>query len=497
MKFLFLGALMGALVPTVVSYAIKTSTGVDSTEPLQFKFVNKSPDASPCFISQMAADLGAASTEFFIPMPETAFFDQTFRAISTASRSPVNTLISVTISTNGTIVYWDHWEDGYENPLIPSMQSTTEVWGDGNAANGCAPIPGRSCTNANDRLFAGQAIVIQNDVPVPRSFGASRLYDGADNVKATYPVAVTRGAYPDQPGSLLAGAVEVYDTSYGWGTEFWAPLGINANIATSAFEYVAMYCQAKEDNTVVRFNGGSTRTLRKGETVAYENVRLNDKVTSTKNIQVHLITGDKGSTYEMRWYALLPRNMFSTSFVAPVGNTKGGVALVMYNPNPNSISVTYRWLQSGSVRSTTVTIPGGTNRVSTSIPTGSGAYIDSVGGDMIVMAIIDIMDTGQLYDWGFPVMPRDNLTPQVLIGLGFGCTDNRCDSRGVRSVVWITSVENADLFIDFNNDGTVDEMRSIKALASNMIWDPRDRDMSGAFIFATRAGSGPTGPPGK
>ena len=57
----------------------------------------------------MAADLGKASTEFFIPMPETVFFDKTFKAISSASAGPVNTLISVTISANNTIVYWDHW----------------------------------------------------------------------------------------------------------------------------------------------------------------------------------------------------------------------------------------------------------------------------------------------------------------------------------------------------------------------------------------------------
>ena len=438
-------------------------------------------------------------------MPETDLFSKTFKAISSASLGPVNTLISVTISTNGTVVYWDHWEDGYENTRVTTTPATTEVWGDGNAANGCAPIPGRICSNANDRLFAGQAIVIQNDVYTPRAAtGAPRVYDGGDNVKATYPVAITRGAYPDQPGSLLAGAVEVYDTSYGWGTEFFAPIGTNTNVLTlagnaftGAFEYVAMYCQAKEDNTVIQFNGGTSRTLRKGETAIFENIVLNDRITSSKSVQVDLITGDKSSTYEMRWYALLPRNMYSNSFVSPVGNTKGGVALVMYNPNSFSISVAYKWLVNGVVNSRTVSISARSNSISAPIPTGSGAFIDSVGGDMIVMAIIDISDTGQLYDWGFPVQPSNMLTPQVLIGLGYGCTDNVCDSRGVRSVVWITPVTDCDLYIDYNNDGTVDERRlAVKALSTNIISDPRDRDMSGAFIFATATGTGPTGTPG-
>ena len=64
-------------------------------------------------------------------------------------------------------------------------------------------------------------------------------------------------------------------------------------------------------------------------------------------------------------------------------------------------------------------------------------------------------------------------------------------------MVWITPVTDCDLYIDYNNDGTVDERRlAVKALTNNIISDPRDRDMSGAFIFATATGTGPTGTPG-
>jgi hypothetical protein len=436
--------------------------------------------------------------EFFVPLPEQVFFDKTFRSISTDAIAPVNTLISVTISANGTLIYWDHWEDGYENLLSSTFQSTTEIWGDGNAANGCAPpLTGKLCTDAKDKLYAGQAIVIQNDVPLPR-VASKIVYDGGDNIKATYPVAVTRAAYPDVPGSLMAGAVEVYDTNSGWGIDFVAPLGSDTNLATNAFEYVSLYCQAKEDNTTVKFNGGTIiKTLKKGETVIFDNILVNNKVSSDKPIQVDLITGDKSSTYELRWYALLPRNMFSTSFVSPVGNTKGGVGLIMFNPNPTAINATYKYLSGGNMQTKVVSIPPNTNRMSVSIPTGSGTYIDSTGGDMLVMAVIDIVDTGQIFDWGFPVMPRSNLSPQVLIGLGYGCTDNLCDSSGVRSVVWITPVEDADLYIDFNNDGTVDEKRlNVKALTNNIIADPKDKDMSGAFIHATQPGTGVLGTPG-
>ena len=211
-------------------------------------------------------------------MPEELVFRKTFRKISSSATAPIQTLISVTISTNGTMVYWDHWEDGYEDPLDPSMQVTTEVWGDGNAANGCAPKLGKSCTDENDRLFAGKAVVLENRVDLPRAVDGHVLYDGRDNIKTTYPVAVTRGAYAQKPGSLLAGATEVYDTGYGWGTVFLSPVGTDANIATDAFQYVALYCQAREDNTTVAFSGGKSAVLNKGDTLVFEYVHVGDEL---------------------------------------------------------------------------------------------------------------------------------------------------------------------------------------------------------------------------
>ena len=369
------------------------------------------------------------------------------------------------------------------------------MWGDRNASNGCRP-GSTTCTDEKDVLFAGQAIVIDVTMTVPRGDNAIVVYDGGDNVKATYPIAVTRGAYPEKPGSLMAGAVEVHDTSYGWGRTFLAPLGTDTVMATNPFEYAAFYCQAKQDNTTIHVNGADLLTLAKGETYVYENLKAGDNVTSSEAIQVHLLTGDKGSMYELRWYSILPLGLYSRSFVAPVGNSKSGVVLVMFNPNDKPIDVVYQWLESGAVQATSLSIPPMSNNISTVIPTGSGAFIDS-SDDMIVMAVVDVTDQGHLYDWGFPAMPRMSLTPQVLIGLGYGCTGNVCDDAGVRSVVWVTSVADADLYIDFDNDGTVDETRSIKALEAVLVFDANDTDMSGAYLFASEPGSGPTGTPGK
>jgi hypothetical protein len=53
-----------------------------------------------------------------------------------------------------------------------------------------------------------------------------------------------------------------------------------------------------------------------------------------------------------------------------------------------------------------------------------------------------------------------------------------------RSVVWITAVEDADLYIDYQNSGNTTKM-PVKRLQSVKITDPVDKDMSGAVIFAT------------
>jgi hypothetical protein len=75
---------------------------------------------------------------------------------------------------------------------------------------------------------------------------------------------------------------------------------------------------------------------------------------------------------------------------------------------------------------------------------------------------------------------------QVRIGWGYGCTNNKCYGQADRSVVWITAMEDADIFIDFNNIGKDYKLVQIKALESIKIRNDANHDMSGAAIFATK-----------
>jgi len=323
--------------------------------------------------------------------------DKTFEKINSKAAGNVNSLISVTISTDATVIWYDHWEDGFEVDVTNPEKSTTQIWGDGDASNGCAPNVS-DCTDAKDVLKAGDAIVMENDVQLPRKQFDKR-YDGGDRIQSSFPIAVTRGAYPDTPGSLMAGAVEVLDTGH-WGYAFQAPVGAYTWSYTSAFELVQLYIMAAEVDTKVTLPNGTIETIGMGESITVS-VKQGDLVTSDKLVQVDLVSGDKGSNYQLRWYSLRATADWSTSYIAPMGDTTGQTAVVLYNPNDTPLDITcqYRDLGDGNkLKSYTKTLAGGTSTFSKIIRDGSAAKF-TANKNFIGLSLTDNKGGGQLYDW--------------------------------------------------------------------------------------------------
>lgn len=101
--------------------------------------------------------------------------------INNNANTPMYTYFSIAVGVDSTYVYYDQWEDGYAgdvaNPTGAEIYNSTtnpagvQIWGNGLAADGCAPnIAGVAvtCTNANDVLNAGDVIIPYNAVDVPR-----------------------------------------------------------------------------------------------------------------------------------------------------------------------------------------------------------------------------------------------------------------------------------------------------------------------------------------
>jgi uncharacterized repeat protein (TIGR01451 family) len=440
---------------------------------------------------------------FYIPLPEEDLFKLTFEKINAAEADPpVTSLISFAISTTGTVIWYDQWEDGYEDDVVNPGKSTTQVWGDGDISNGCAPNV--ACNNDSDDVFvAGDSVVIQNKVELNLDANPSRnpdqiRYDGGDRIQASFPIAVTRGAYPDSPGSLMAGGVEVLDTSM-WGKSFKAPVGENVDFETDAFEYTGLYVMAGEDDTKIYIKGSSNPvTLDQGEST-HVNVNQGDTITSDKNVQVDLVTGDVGSKYELRWYSLRATDDWADIYLSPVGDTEGETKVVLYNPSDDTINVRVTTLDWNE----TYSISQRSSATTQHIMTGSGALFEETsnsGKNFIALSVTDTVGSGQLFDWGFPIVAVRDLTPQVLVGWGFGCTDNNClqedyNDKLTRSVVWVTPVEHATFYVDYNNNGTIDDTYDVDYLVSKIIHDATDKDMSGAVIYASKRGEGSTGTP--
>lgn len=237
-----------------------------------------------------------------MPFPEEEMFKEMFYQINPEKARPgIVTMLSIAISTDNTVLWYDHHEDGYEEAIVTPTSVSTMVWGDRNAANGCSPNID-PCTDENDKLMAGDVVVVQNTVELPRKT-SQLFYDGGDRIQVSYPIAITRGAYPVQPGSLMAGAVEVLDLE-NWGQAFEAPLGMDIGKYFQAFQYSAFFFMAAFDDTLVMLPDGSKITLMRGEGSM---VRINqrDRLVANKPIQVDLITGDVWSYYELRWYSFI------------------------------------------------------------------------------------------------------------------------------------------------------------------------------------------------
>lgn len=472
-------------------------------------------------------DKAEPSQTFYVPLPENDVYFDALKKIQPGRDQYGNplvdgrmvSLVSVAISTDQTVIWYDHWEDGYEADVTNPASANTAIWGDGIASNGCRPDISlvKTCTDADDVLNAGDSFVVESMVPVPRDasnwFNATAgiKLDGGDKLLSSYPITVTRGEYAEKPGSLLAGAVEVYDTKT-WGTEFEAPVGKNFVTDSEAFDYSRMFVMSASDNNEVTLPDGSKVTLNEGETKNF-NVDVGSKVTSVAPLQAYLLTGDPGSRYEMRWFSLMPTSLWSNSYLAAVGDDFARTKVLMYNPGSSAITVKLTYLdKDGSELTENYSVNAKSAKYTRVIPTGSGGKLESAknffaisvtDSELAASYLTSSGSTatanyhGQAFDWGYPLQPCDSLTPQVLVGWGYGCTSNDCQGKTERSAVWVSPMEDANFYVDYENAGSGYDILPVKKFQSIMIRDTTDHDMSGAIIFATAKDdvNGPNGRP--
>lgn len=459
---------------------------------------------------------------FFVPVTEDQIIRWSTQVINTAFPigNDVNNVISITATFNGTVIYYDQWEDGYEDNITNPAQSTTQIWGDSNITNGAPP----GCLASGcDVINAGTVVALRNNPPPytpnytipanPRDQG-NQFFDGRDKFASSQQLVVTRAGWAVPQGPVLAGAAEVFDTRK-WGTSYQLPVGQNSAAGTvgSMFTYTAVSIMAKDNGTVVQVDSNAdsiidiTQTLNQGEVMYVENMFQGSTITSSNSVQVNLMTGQTGSSVAARWFSLIPRTNWSNSYYSPV-RTVSGVAnsIILYNPGASAITVNID-TQAGPQ---TLTVPAGTNV----IPAGSiarfnlpnvqsGTRFYSAGAEPFY-AILTADYNSVSNEWGALLIPEQDLTPSVVVGWAPG-SDNVPPTNNY-SPVWVTAVGNTTLYIKYDGNTTAatvppktgctpacapgvtpsgnyfDASIVLTPLQAQRIYDP-DFDMTGARIW--------------
>ena len=466
-------------------------------------------------LSQAAsAALPPPSQVFYVPFPEADAL-AALTAVETggsgdAPISPITTAISIAAVSDGTVIYYDQWEDGYEHghDYVAPQQATTRIWGDGNTANGFPPgVPG-------DLINAGTVIVLSNAVTTtsPQTID----YDARDKIAASRTISVTRTYWATDSGTLFAGCVETFDTGL-WGNEYRAPVGQSIADATDGqmFEYTALSILAARDNTTVQIdadNNGAFETtvvLNEGQThFVNGGVNVGGRVLADKPVQVILFSGDVGSNYESRDSSLLPVSRWSSNYYTPVSTRNDDATRVwLYNAGASQITVSYSYrIGAGTLSSGSLNVAAGA--VGNVELTEGAAYrfYNSAGSPFYAYSTTDSDNTtinnrqnadNQAWDWSFTLIPQSLLSPQVLVGLGIGRDPTSATLPGENgNPIWVTTVGNGStsivVYVDYDGDNAgpyqdaysnrYDFSTNVIELQQAKLYDP-DGDQTAMLVY--------------
>src|SRR6266542_4528600 len=438
---------------------------------------------------------GAASTsravnlvqEFYLPIPEAQI-----RLACTAVESSVGTnfesIFSIVVSADATVIYYDQWEDGYEIDLSQPTQATTRIWGDGIDANGIPP----GFAHDPVGLATGTVLTLRNTIPLPRN-PANLFYDGRDRLRANKALVISRAGWPTPPGSVFGGSVAVPAT-IDYGTNYISPVG--QDMTNGLFQYVGLFVMASDDGTSVTIDpDGSgptasiTTTLNRGESYLLNGgVKKGGSVLATKPVQVNLVAGHINAHYAMDWFTLYPVDQWSNRYYTPVGSSATGnpTFIYFYNPSTSPITINFTNL----VGAGSFVVPGTNGVRQYQMPPNSGASFASANGaTFFALCTVGANPSSDAaYNWGFTLLPKGGLTTEAVVGWGPGNSDGTQNG----SPVWVTPLAATRVYVEYNGDhngplpdplgNKYDTNFDLAPLQSKTIYDP-DKDQTAMRLY--------------
>jgi len=423
----------------------------------------------------------------------------------------MNSVVTAVASADNQVLYYDHWEDGFEADILGTgpMAVTTLVLGNNDTSDGRAcdytTDPRVVCGTADeDLLFEGTFLTLASDgdpstcvnidcqVPVnPRDSDDIR-FDGGDRVVTSGgPLSVIHNQNPLT--QVIGGATEnISEQTVRAARSYSIPIGEDIyndyggeGGDTQPFKYVDIGLVAFSDGTSVFIDSpGETPVsfiLDRGE--SYSSLGFIDssaapaitinagtKISTDKGVTGFIHTGADG-TYATRFYTLLPDILHATDYVitapgddpaepAGTGDEDRPTNIYIFNPDPiNDIQVT----ATDSVGSVVIDVPA-----NSSVP-----YSDNAGAnrDVPPLSTVRMVSDRRFWgvsaydyatwasDWGHSWLARRFLTGIYTVGWAPGSTETDPATGLNASPVFVSATQdNTHVLIDLDNDDIFDQV---------------------------------------
>jgi uncharacterized repeat protein (TIGR01451 family) len=438
--------------------------------------------------NRSAKALAAGISDYYIPTSSAqimAIFvaNDNNPAIDTAQG--LRYVIGLTAYMDDTVVYYDHWENGY----------------------GFNPI---TFTGADETYTADHGQVmsfVSHNVPTSRTLGdpiascgtgsynpsgtTTNCYDGRDHIYITGGVAASLTIWPESKGTINALSWALYPTKP-FQTSYTIPVGRNLTSYTD-FSNTYVIVQSTTDGNLVTINDPQyagvevSVTLNKGDVTQLYNIWSGTMVSATYPVQTLYVAGQTlagTGCCELRGFTAIPTSIWTNEYFNPVSGRTGGNGTELYIYNPGSAqTVNYQDLSgSGSF-----TIGAGATLAYSDVsvagrkvPIDSGVRL-SATDDFNVIGSADT-EAGD-FEWGFNLIPSNLLSNEYYLGWAPGTSAatpaNNC------SPVWVTATQNnTSISVDYSPaDGISDHTYVLDQLQSIRIYDP-DYDNTGMNLVA-------------
>ncbi|WGD34900.1 Ig-like domain-containing protein [Olleya sp. YS] len=399
----------------------------------------------------------------------------------------VNRIVSIKSPYPGTVIVYDHWEDGYEVDINNPVQATTQVWGDEDITNGTSP------NYSTDYIPSGGDIVLENTYNYNPRNSSTIVYDGRDKIVTSNDIAMSAIAGDIDRFEVQLAKTDVYSIDK-FGTSFTVPFGEDLG---QEFIYTALFVRASENGTTVNVdldNDGVvdvTDNLDEGEVMFVDGgVQSGAIITSDLPVGVDLFFGAK-DCFGTRQINIYPSKFYSDTYYSPVPTTNSAAPAVVYFYNSLNRSIAIDW--NSNSNNGTITIPAKSSS-SISLSDNSGYKFKSQDGSSYVASeVVDSDSSGQAYDWAFNLISEERLTDFAAIAWAPGTLD----FQNNYNPVWVTPTSNTTIYIKYDGDLTdssaalspcnipYDESRTLNALNYTQIFDTlnADNDQSGLAVF--------------